>query len=548
MVRTTLITTPDAKRGFGIDTTQTALGRLPASAVGALGDDTIEDALGLKLGRPEFRKLTKLMLKLERKTADRKPILLAGRGNGSRITHQIIVRCTRDDSNGDVDPSGGINLQATREFQVDVKSANGHFSRMIVRLQRDNNGIYWLNNRANPSTLHAGYNAHGVAFEGVKRAAERARLLRTPFDFLRRLLREVDPKFDWTPETGDRIKRLLFKACPIQLFTYMSTAPFSPDQWLGFLRVVLSCPLGNGAGDYCVLTDLLGIEVDAKLVRGPVQSLLLKFVKDGRIVLSVNLYDKDAAAAVEAARTGIQVADAATRAFLKQHIRVDVTLHDAALRDLIGEAKLGNKDQVVLTAALFNRAVGVLNRREGKSRKRFEQWLLHYIFDTQLPLLRLLNYRRSLVDKTRAVLADYDPAAVKVFDEWRGHGFSYSADGGGRISFERFATTWAKSKVERSMARTIRRKARETGLDLDLPLEACHALFNLRHVFDLNAEDREALVVATETGDHEATLRLMDKSGANSAATIGKVQQMFVKMIESAHVPAILIGAPKPAA
>ena len=46
--------------------------------------------------------------------------------------------------------------------------------------------------------------------------------------------------------------------------------------------------------------------------------------------------------------------------------------------------------QAVLTAALFNRAVGVLNTGKGKSGKRFAQWLLHYIFDEQLPLLRLL--------------------------------------------------------------------------------------------------------------------------------------------------------------
>ena len=550
ITRTSLITAPGddgtyAKRGFGIDTTQTALGRLPASAVG--DNDGFEDPQGLQLGKPEFRKLTTLSLKLETKTAGRKPILLAGRLNGSKITRSIIVSCTRDDSDGEVDLSADVDLDATREFQIDIKSPNGHFTRMIVRLQRDQNGAYWLNVRANPSSLRTGYNAHGVAFEGVKWSEERARLLRTPFDMLRRLLREVDPKFDWAPETGKRIKHLLFKACPIQVFTYMSTAPFSPDQWLGFLRVVLSCPLGNCEGHYCLLTDLLGIEVDAKLVGGPVQSLLLKFRKDGRIVLSVNLYDKDAAAAVEAARNDIEVGDAATRAFLKNNIRVDVTLHDAALRDLVGEAQLGNKTQAVLTAALFNQAVGVLNTRKGTSGRRFAQWLLHYIFDEQLPLLRLLNYRPSLVGKTRAVLADYNPAAVKVFDEWREHGFNFCPDANGRISFEQFATRWAKSSVDRPVARTTSRKARETGLDLDLPLEACNALFNLRHVFDLKAKDRDALAVAIETGDHEAVLRLMDRSGANSTVTIGKVRQMFVKMIESAHVPAVLIAPPKPA-
>ena len=535
MAVTTLIATADAIRAFGIDTTQTALGRLPSSV-----DDTESEGQGLQLGKPEFHRVARLMQEAEKSSAARKPFRLSARINGSKIAHAVSVKCIRDDGQ-DAD-----DLNATREYQTDIKSANGHCTSMFVRLQCDQNGAYWLNNRANPSSLLNGYNAFGVALGGYEPAEERARLLRTPFNLLRRLLREVDPKFGWERETSRRIKNLLFKACPIQVFTYMDTAPIAPDQWLGFLRVVLGCPLGNGEGHYCLLTDLLGIEVDAKLAGGPVQSLLIKFRTNGRIVLSVNLYDKNAAATGEAAMTGAQVGDAKTREFLRQHVRVDVTLHDGALRDLIGEAKLGNKDKAVLTAAAFNEAVGVLDAGKGKSGRRFVSWLLYYIFDQRLSLLRLLNYRPSLVDKTRTVLAGYNPVAVKVFDEWREHGFRFQPGGHGTVSFDQFAMNWARSPVDRPIARTMRRKARETGLDLDIPLAAYDALFTMRHYFDLVAKDRAALAVALEVEDRKAIARLMDRSRGNSTVTMRKIGQMFVKMIEGAHVPAATLPPPGP--
>ena len=145
MAVTTLIAIADAIRAFGIDTTQTALGRLPSS------DDTGSEGQGLQLGKPEFHRIVRLMQKAEKSSAERKPFRLSARINGSKIAHAVSVKSIRDDGH-DAD-----DLNATREYQTDIKSANGHCTSMFVRLQCDQNGAYWLNNRANPSSLLNGY-------------------------------------------------------------------------------------------------------------------------------------------------------------------------------------------------------------------------------------------------------------------------------------------------------------------------------------------------------------------------------------------------------
>ena len=536
-----LISTPDTKRSFGIDTSQLAIGRQASSSED--GPAASEEGVGLKLSEKEHGRITKLMQKAVETSQSGEPFQLAGKINGSRITHTIRVSCTRGVGEDAADGT------ATREFRMDIKCANGQHTAIILRLQRDKNGSFWLNLRANPSSLINGYNALGVALNGMSPNDERGRLLRTPFEVLRRLLREVDPKFEWEPETKARIKKLLFKACPVQVFTYMATAPFALDQWLGYLRAVLSCPLGNGDGGYCLLADLLGIELDSRARGGPVQGLLLRFMKHGRVELSVNLYDKIAAARVDAAKTNSEVGDAKVRDFLSKHVRVDATLHDAVLRELMAEAKLGSKDTVLLTADMFNRAVGVLNRGKGKSGQKFVPWLLNYIFDDRLPLLSLLQYRPGLVDKVRVDLADYNADAAAVFDEWRKLGFRFVPDAavGGSdptsgVTFEQFATRWARVMVKRQVARTISNKAREAGLDLDIPLAAYDGLFALTHFFDLAPDDRRAFAVALEKGDQKVVWRLMQRSRGNSKVTIGKVHQTLMKMIAGAHVPATKVG------
>ncbi len=105
-------------------------------------------------------------------------------------------------------------------------------------------------------------------------------------------------------------------------------------------------------------------------------------------------------------------------------------------------------------------------------------------------MLTMLRYRPNVLDRVRAVLAEYRPEAGQLFDEARRRGFTY-----GSLSFVQFAEHEAKSNVSRQVARTIQEKARKEGLDLDIPLQAYDAVFNMRHVIDMNAEDRHALAV-----------------------------------------------------
>ena len=85
-------------------------------------------------------------------------------------------------------------------------------------------------------------------------------------------------------ETRDRIKKLQFKLCPVQVFTYMDTGVFKPEQFLGFLRAVLSSPYGDGKNNFGVLADLVGVTCEARFDgAGAIQSMLLKFMKDGQV-------------------------------------------------------------------------------------------------------------------------------------------------------------------------------------------------------------------------------------------------------------------------
>ena len=546
---TMLITTPALRRGFGIDTTQTAIGRLPAH------EDTEDQSLTLSLS--EFDQITELLTEACTATAT-KPVSLSTPFKNANLLHKMRVRSTSDLSNSE-------NLSVPREFEIDILCETTHHTRMIVRLQQDRNGSCWLNIRANPSSLINGYNAFAVAIEGVSARDELGRVLRLPFRVFAMLLREMNPVFRWEKETAKRIKKLLFKACPVQVFTYMDPTPFSSAQLLGFLRIVLSCPLGDGQGGsategrpgsaYGLLGDLLGIQIDARLVGGlTVQTLLLRIHRGGEQAVSANFYDKHAEATNEAAARNVIPGEAETRRFLSQNLRVDVTMHAPALRELQAEAGIARRGSAVLTAARFRRAIRVLDRGKGKSGKPFEQWLLNYIFDECLPLLRLLNYRPSLLDEVRAKLAMgkngaemRSPDGLRssmLFDEWLARGFEFERDGR-RLSFEQFAQHFANNRVSRQGARTIRNKAWAWGLDLDLPLVACNAIFNIRHVIDLDRADQHALAVAFEQCDSEALLRLTQISKANSGRTIADLSGALSTMIASAYVPAVLIGGPK---
>ena len=518
-------------RSFGFDTTQTAIGRLPS-------EDAVKESSGeLRLSPTEFRTIMKLMIKAVAASAA-KPLLVLLPVNNTSVAHEVTISCKRDDADHAAD------LTATREFDAPVRcKSTGHGTRMIVRLQKDTNNAYWLNVRANPTNLINGYNALGVALDGVDRVEERRVILRVPFGMLRAILRDVDPDFEWEKGTRGRIKRLQFKACPVQVFTYGATAPFRPHQFLGFLRALLACPMGDGFGHYCLVSDLLGIEVDSKIVGGAVQSLLLRIRQGGRISWSVNLYDKEAAATADAALLRLQVGSDRTRAFLRDRVRLDVTLHDGALRDLMVAAKLGRKRSVPLTAAHFSRAINRLNRHRGKNGLKFVPWMLHQIFGVLLPLTKLCNYRPSLVNEVRAAVARNGEAAVRAFDLWRENQFRFLEDGH-NISFVQFAMDPEHGQLTRQTARTIQKTAAKVCLDLDVPLMVYDALYIMRHYFDLGEDDRRALAVALEAKDGAASRKLMALSKASSAATGTRLAKMLAVMIEGASVPAIELAAP----
>ena len=533
---TILIGQIDASRSFGFDTTQLAVGRLPRSE-----NNAAVDGGDLRLLEVEFKRLMEAMIKAAQETAA-KSVQVEMKINGREVGYDVTVSCTRDDSGVDGD------LRATREFDVYLKSyRTGYQTCMIVRLQEDTNRAFWLNIRANPSSLALGYNAVGVALPGLKARVERQRILRLPFIMLGQVLRVVEPGFVWKRATAARIRKLQFKVCPVQVFTYGMPAPFEPHQLLGFLRAFLACPVGNGKGDYCVVADLLGIEAETKQAAGSVQTLLLKFRDSGRITWSLNLYDKDADAAAAAGSIKAEVGDEAVRAFLRTHIRFDFTLHDGALRDLMAEAKLDRKRAAMLTAANLNRAIGVLNKKRGKSGQTFTPWLLHQIFGVRLPLLSLLSYKPSLVDEVRAAVIESNPVAGAVFDEWREKRFISTANGKS-ISFVAFAENWAKSRVSRQEARTIKKRAEAMGLDLDVPLPAYEAIYIMRHYFDLNDNDRHNLAVALEARNAEGAMKLMRRSNKNTAETVDKLRGALATMIATPKVPAIELAAPAPAA
>lgn len=144
-------------------------------------------------------------------------------------------------------------------------------------------------------------------------------------------------------------------------------------------------------------------------------------------------------------------------------------------------------------------------------------------------MLTMLRYRPNVLDRVRAVLAEYRPEAGRLFDEARRRGFTY-----GSLSFVQFAEHEAKSNVSRQVARTIQEKARKEGLDLDIPLQAYDAVFNMRHVIDMNAEDRHALAVALEKKDWTAAGKLMERSRAATKKSADKLDAVFGQMLISA--------------
>ena len=538
MTTKVLIPVAKTKRPMGIDTTQTAVGRLPHLAEQDAGGEE------LKLGQVEYKKVMRLIIKLLHKSGN-DPSIGVLDISGHKVRLKLLVSAR---PGNEVDPD---NLSKTREFRIDVLCPTGAHTLIVLRLQQDGNGCFWINVRANPTSAILGYNATGVAINGETRRDERARLLRLPYQLLEALLRTANSKFSWSDATRSRIDKLLFKACPIQLFTYIVPGDFTVSQFLGFLRVLLSCPLGDGKGGFCLLADLLGVQVDVRAPGGPVQTLLLRFPTGDRQAFSACLYDKLAAAQADAVRYQTEIGDASIIQQLEKSVRVDVTLQEPLVRALFAEAKLSSK--AALTARNLNRAIGRLNSGKGRSGKSTVVWLLSEIFDKRLHLITLLNFRPSMIDEARKAMKNLGSKAGKVFEEWYAAGFGLRLKDTGRIGFVEFAEKHAKPPVTRQSARTIRAKCLAVGLDLDVPLQAYLAVFNMSHFFNLSDNDREALAVALEAKDTKAVEELLAKARANATAINASVGDTLVRMIKEASVPAVRIGRkrvtkPKPKA
>ena len=339
-----LITTPTERRAFGFDTSQYAIG-----AQAREGTSRPENDFGLRLGRAEYVRITEALYKLSAASFSGERLALAKKINGAKIKYWVTVEYVGRDRGRLLQDRAERNLDGPNEFVARIKSANGRDTEMFVRTQKDRNGNFWLNVRANPSSLINGYNAYATAMPGQPRGAERELVLRAPFIVLKALLRKGQADFDWEPATARRIKGLQFKLCPIQIFTYLDTAAFTPERFLGFLRAVLSSPFGDGKaaqGEHRLVADLLGVEVLPKFVNRRIQSLLLVFRRGDCVELSVNLYNKYAKASQDAGVIHTEVGDDSVHQFLSSHLRADITLHKGALGDLMIEAGLGTKERV----------------------------------------------------------------------------------------------------------------------------------------------------------------------------------------------------------
>ena len=531
MEKKALIPAAQAKRPLGIDTTQTAIGRLPQLAA-----QQVEAGAELTLSREEYLKVLRVVNRHVKKT-QAKPAAIALDLSGHKV--ELTIRVS--DRPGD-EPDIGV-LDATREYRFDVLCSTLYHTMLLLRMQKDGNGCFWINARMNPTSTALGYNAAAIAIEGVSQTEERARLLRLPYELLDAVLRAADSKFSWSKSTRSRIEALLFKACPIQIFTYIDPQPFSLPQFLGFLRVLLSCPLGDGKGNFSLLADLLGVEVDVRAPGGPVQTFLLRFKSGDRQALSVCLYDKLAAAQADATRAKVEVGDASIKDQLGRLVRVDMTLQEPMVRELFGEAKLNTKG--ALTAKNLNEAMRLLNTGKGKSGKKTVVWLLTEIFERRLHLVSLRNFRPSMIDEAREKLKTLKAKAVKVFDEWYEAGFGLRLGTGDRVSFQEFAVKHAQSRVSKQTARTIRKTCLKIGLDLDVPLQAYLAVFNMSFFFNLSDGDREQLAVALEAKDMSNVETLLTKAKSNTSAISVDLGKTLTNMIENASAPAVRIGKKK---
>jgi hypothetical protein len=537
-----LISRSDTKRDVGFDTLHATIGRLPPLGMEPGPTRTFKLELRPEDANSVRAALSKLATRFQ-KNQRAEPICHTSRGN--RIRFQIETRVVAAPQTAP-DGSDRDHLKRGERFKVElvIVHANARQTNFYVSLIRDSNGCYWLNVQANPTALLKGYNAFAVALPKVGRRAERRIMMRVPFAVLRQIVRSVEPEFEWQNDTKRRLKELAFRICPVQVFTYLVTHPRTPAQLMGFLRCVYSVPYSSGDVDRLLCDDL---SFQLMSVRGSdsLQTLLFEFRTGGRTASSVNFYDKLAKAKVDAAVIDAKVGGSKDLKFLRGAVRVDITLHDAALRDMSREANLSTREDASVTAAEYCRAIAEMDARCGKSGKRFVQWLLDYIIEDRLKLWAMLNYKPSRLDRAQSMLSGYNADAAAGFASWRNAGFEHferSSRSRRTTSFVRFLEFHATPTLSRDVARRTREKLLAVKLDPDIPLRAYDAFFERTFAWDLPDNRRHELAVALEARDFAAVGQVLHVGRRNSVGRIRAITTALSEMIGSAHTPASTLG------
>ena len=536
-----LIRASDTVRDIGMDTLNASLGKL--------AEDTLipkNARYSLELSREDCEGILVALKTLaygERPTDSRHCVSLSMSGHKIQywIETQLLKVPSKEPPAGDHEPL--CKNQAIRA-KFTITHANGRQTEMVVKLSRDRNGYYWLSIQANPTSLLNRYNAFAVALPGRGRHSERKLFQRIAFAALRRIVRSIQPNFEWHEETQRRIKALAFRVCPAQVFTFLPTYPRTPEQVMAFLRCCYSTPYNAGQLGFRQLCDDLGIEVQTRGPPGSLQTVLFLFRKAGRVAWSVSFYDKLAKAKSDAEAIKAEVGDADVIAFLMSAVRVDVTIHEDGQRDMYHEAGLGTRENSKVTAAEYCEAIKAMDEGRGLSGKKFVRWMLDFIFAEKLKFWALLRYSPKKLEKARAKLEAYKPEVAAGFVEWQRKGFEHiPSDDVDSVSFVQFMEKHATACVSRDVARRARQKLTEIVLDPDIPLRAYDAFYNQTYIWDLEDSERHSLAEALEAGDDTTVARLQRRSRHRSIELIKEIRSTFGSMIEAAHAPANTLGS-----
>lgn len=483
--------------------------------------------------------------------------IVSTRAQGVRFAYQ--VRGTAKfllSSNHHIVGNKQLNPGDDLTYTLIVKNPDtGRDTHMELRVCRDPNGACWLNVRANPTSLLIGYNAFAAAIEGFDLTAERRLVLRMPFIVLRLILMSLDPTFEWSPKTAQRIRELAVRLANMQVFTYALT-PICPADYMSFIFSGYNTSFATGKHGRKRIADALRLKVMSYGSLDQMQSLLIRrmagFVGGDadRQIASVLFYDKLAKAEVDAKSAGADIGSPEDIEFLKTHIRVDINLNQGALKALLREARLKSKDDI--TVRKFSDAVKILNLGRGKSKMKFIPWLLYWIFDELLVLRALLEFEPAKLDAAAEMLKKYNLDAAAGFAEWRAHHFRFvrpckGSKDGRPASFSQYLQKYAKKSVSSDVAGTARKKLLAMHLNPDVPLQVYRAFYAQTFHWHMDEAEQAEHTEALARGNKTAAMRLQQKSRANTMRTVNLLRKAYDPMIKDAHVPATTL-VPEPAA